>query len=134
MPSRKACSRREYRRSAGRRSTPLPAIRFEQALDPIEIPVIRNKQRIDQDHGLPRLRRPSRFSAWRHNPAAAAGMADGAVALRRDDRFGNRSGVFPRDTMAEENPDHEAGQFTDADGLWHRTILQRKEYHHGRAK
>jgi len=30
-------------------------------------------------------------------------MADGAVALRRDDRFGNRSGVFPRDTVAEEN-------------------------------
>src|SRR5262244_3912855 len=61
-------------------------------------------------------------------------MPDGAVALRRDDRFGNRSGVFPRDTMAEENLNHEVGQFTDADGLWHRTILRRKEYHHGRTK
>src|SRR5215472_9685514 len=32
--------------------------------------------------------------------------------------------VFPRDTMAEENPDHEVGQFTDADGLWHGPVAE----------
>jgi hypothetical protein len=52
----------------------------------------------------------ARFSAWRHNRQPQQAMTDGAVALRRDDRFGNQSGVFPRDTMAEENPDHEVGQ------------------------
>jgi hypothetical protein len=50
-------------------------------------------------------------------------MAGGTVALGRYDRFGNRSGVFPQDPVAEEDPDHEIGQFIDADGLWHRAIL-----------
>jgi hypothetical protein len=46
-------------------------------------------------------------------------MARGAVSLGRDDRFGNRPDVFPRDSMAAKNPDNEIGKFTDADGLWH---------------
>ena len=43
---------------------PSQVIDRQQALDPIEIPVTRNKQRIDQDHGLPRFRglRPSIFA------------------------------------------------------------------------
>ena len=34
--------------------------RIEQALDPLEIPATRHKQRIDQDDGLPRLGRSAR--------------------------------------------------------------------------
>src|ERR1700755_1736433 len=50
-------------------------------------------------------------------------MTGGAVALRRDDRFGNRTGVFRRDAVTKKNPDNQARKFADADGLWHRAIL-----------
>ena len=38
-------------------------------------------------------------------------VAGGAVALGRDDRFGNRSGVFCRHAVSAEDPDDEIGQF-----------------------
>jgi hypothetical protein len=50
-------------------------------------------------------------------------MTDEAVELRRDDRFGNRTGVFRRDAVTKKNPNNQARKFADADGLWHRAIL-----------
>ena len=54
---------------------------------------------------------------------AQQSVADGAVALGRDDGFGNRPGVFRRYAVAQEDPDDEIGQFIDADGLRHPDIL-----------
>jgi hypothetical protein len=50
-------------------------------------------------------------------------MTGGAVALSRDDRFGNRTGVFRGDAVTKKNPDNQIRKFSDADGLWHRAIL-----------
>jgi hypothetical protein len=49
-------------------------------------------------------------------------MTGGAVALSRDDRFGNPTGVFRRDAVTKKNPDNQARKFADADGLWYRAI------------
>ena len=51
------------------------------------------------------------------------GMGIRFVALSRDDRFGNRTGVFRRNAVTKKNPDNQARKFAEAYGLWHRAIL-----------
>lgn len=78
--------------------------------------------RVDDDRGCAAIY-PAAFQGRDITRRPQQPVTGGAVALGRDNRFGNRTGVFCRDPVSEQDPGHKIGQFDDADGPWHRIIV-----------